>query len=137
MRILIDTQIFIWAVIDSENLSAQARRIMLGATEVFVSSASIWEIAIKARLGKLEGNPNEFAVSDQAYDVSGPSQDFRSCRLSVCPNSGRSSCLFISRRNATRRDSQISGSPGLYHQKQYEGLQIILIIFVSVLALSL
>ena len=61
MRILIDTQIFIWAVIDSENLSAQARRIMLGATEVFVSSASIWEIAIKARLGKLEGNPNEFA----------------------------------------------------------------------------
>ena len=61
MRILIDTQILIWAVIDSENLSAQARRIMLGATEVFVSSASIWEIAIKARLGKLEGNPNEFA----------------------------------------------------------------------------
>jgi PIN domain nuclease of toxin-antitoxin system len=48
-------------VIDSENLSAQARRIMLGATKVFVSSASIWEIAIKARLGKLEGDPNEFA----------------------------------------------------------------------------
>ena len=61
MRILIDTQIFIWAVIDSENLSDQARQIMLGATEVFVSSASIWEIAIKAKLGKLEGNPNEFA----------------------------------------------------------------------------
>lgn len=61
MRILIDTQIFIWAVIDSENLSAQARRIMLGATKVFVSSASIWEIAIKAKLGKLEGDPNEFA----------------------------------------------------------------------------
>ena len=60
-------------------------------------------------------------VSDQAYDVSGPGQDFRSCRLPVCPNSGRSSCLFISRRDATRRDSQISGSPGLYHQKQYEG----------------
>jgi len=25
-------------------------------------------------------------VSDQAYDESGPGQDFRSCRLSVCPN---------------------------------------------------
>ena len=61
MRILIDTQIFIWAVIDSEKLDAQARRIMLEATEVFVSSASIWGIAIKTRLGKLEGNPNEFA----------------------------------------------------------------------------
>jgi PIN domain nuclease of toxin-antitoxin system len=49
------------AVIDSENLSAQMRQIMLGAAKVFVSSASIWEIAIKARLGKLEGDPNEFA----------------------------------------------------------------------------
>jgi len=61
MRILIDTQIFIWAVIDSEKLDARARRIMLEAEEVFVSSASIWEIAIKTRLGKLEGNPDEFA----------------------------------------------------------------------------
>lgn len=68
MRILIDTQIFIWAVIDSEKLSDQARQIMLGATEVFVSSASIWGIAIKAKLGKLEGNPNEFA---EAIDQSG------------------------------------------------------------------
>ncbi|MEK7244183.1 MAG: hypothetical protein AAB112_08505, partial [Thermodesulfobacteriota bacterium] len=46
-----------------------------------------------------------------------------SCRLSVCPNSERSSCLFISRRDAARRDSQISGSPGLYHQKQTEDNQ--------------
>jgi PIN domain nuclease of toxin-antitoxin system len=60
MRLLIDTQIFIWAVLDSEHLNVQARRIMTDATEVFVSSASLWEIAIKAKLGKLAGNPNEF-----------------------------------------------------------------------------
>jgi PIN domain nuclease of toxin-antitoxin system len=47
MRLLIDTQIFIWAVIDSDHLSEHARRIMLDAAEVFVSAASIWEIAIK------------------------------------------------------------------------------------------
>jgi PIN domain nuclease of toxin-antitoxin system len=47
MRLLIDTQIFIWAVIDSDYLSEHARRIMLDAAEVFVSAASIWEIAIK------------------------------------------------------------------------------------------
>jgi PIN domain nuclease of toxin-antitoxin system len=29
MRLLIDTQIFIWAVIDSDQLSERARRIML------------------------------------------------------------------------------------------------------------
>ena len=55
MRLLIDTQIFIWAVIDSDHLSEHARRIMLDAAEVFVSAASIWEIAIKAKLGKIEG----------------------------------------------------------------------------------
>jgi len=46
MRLLIDTQIFIWAVIDSDHLSEHARQIMLDAAEVFVSAASIREIAI-------------------------------------------------------------------------------------------
>jgi hypothetical protein len=36
-------QIFIWAVIDSKKLSSPARQILLGAAEVFVSAASIWE----------------------------------------------------------------------------------------------
>ena len=61
MRLLIDTQIFIWAVIDSDYLNKSARRIMLDATEVFVSAASIWEIAIKSKIGKLEGDPRVFA----------------------------------------------------------------------------
>jgi len=60
MRILIDIQIFIWAAMESGNLSLQAREIILNATDVFVSAASIWEIAIKARLGRLEGDPREF-----------------------------------------------------------------------------
>jgi len=34
---------------------------LLDAAEVFVSAASIWEIAIKAKLGKLEGDPRAFA----------------------------------------------------------------------------
>jgi PIN domain nuclease of toxin-antitoxin system len=63
MRILIDTQIFIWAVMGIENLSVQAREIILNATNVFVSAASIWEIAIKTRLGRLEGDPKEFVAS--------------------------------------------------------------------------
>ena len=29
-------------------------------TDVFVSAVSIWEIAIKSRIGRLEGDPNEF-----------------------------------------------------------------------------
>lgn len=63
MRLLIDTQIFIWVVIDSKNLSSQARQILLDAAAVFVSAASVWEIAIKVRLGKLEGDPHTFAAA--------------------------------------------------------------------------
>jgi PIN domain nuclease of toxin-antitoxin system len=63
MRLLIDTQIFIWAVTESENLSVQAREIIFDATDVFASAASIWEIAIKARLGRLEGDPKEFVAA--------------------------------------------------------------------------
>ena len=63
MRLLIDTQIFIWSVLDSELLCSKARRIMLEADSVYVSAASIWEIAIKSKIGKLEGNPHEFSLA--------------------------------------------------------------------------
>jgi len=61
MQLLIDTHIFIWAVMDNEKLGSRARRIILDATKVFVSAISVWEIAIKVKIGKLEGDPNEFA----------------------------------------------------------------------------
>ncbi len=63
MRLLIDTQIFIWTVIDSDRLRSKARQIMLDAAQIFVSAASIWEIAIKSQLGKLEGDPKEFVAA--------------------------------------------------------------------------
>lgn len=69
MKLLIDTQIFIWSVIDSEKLEEGERRIMLDADKVFVSAASIWEISIKTKIGKLEGDPNEFvsAISKSGF----------------------------------------------------------------------
>lgn len=54
MRLLLDTHIFIWAVMDSRNLSKEARKMILDADDVFVSAASIWEASIKAGLGKLD-----------------------------------------------------------------------------------
>ncbi len=44
------------------------RRLIEGADEVYVSAASIWEIAIKARLGKIDADPHELAA---AIDASG------------------------------------------------------------------
>ena len=47
MRVLLDTHIALWAVVGSKRLAPQAKAAILAADEVFVSSASLWEIAIK------------------------------------------------------------------------------------------
>lgn len=55
MRLLLDTHAFLWAVTAPERLSPSARRsIQDEDNEVHVSAATVWEIAIKARLGRLE-----------------------------------------------------------------------------------
>jgi PIN domain nuclease of toxin-antitoxin system len=68
MRLLLDTQIFIWVVIDSPRLTPEARSLLAGAEATFVSAASIWEIAIKNRLGRLTADPSEMIA---AIDASG------------------------------------------------------------------
>ena len=48
MKVLIDTHIAIWSVLDDPKLSKEARVILLdGANEIYYSSASVWEITIK------------------------------------------------------------------------------------------
>ncbi len=54
--LLLDTQILLWALADSRRLTREARR-LIDAHHVFVSAASIWEVAIKASLGKLDADP--------------------------------------------------------------------------------
>jgi PIN domain nuclease of toxin-antitoxin system len=66
VRLLLDTHVFLWAVAGSTSLKAPARRTIEAADEVYVSAASIWEIAIKARLGKIEANPAELAAAIEA-----------------------------------------------------------------------
>ena len=53
MRLLLDTHIALWAIADSPALPAEARRLILSPqSEIFLSAASIWEIAIKHGLGR-------------------------------------------------------------------------------------
>lgn len=54
VRVLLDTHAFLWWLVDDPRLSATARKILAGGhSELFLSAASAWEIAIKARLGRL------------------------------------------------------------------------------------
>lgn len=68
MRVLLDTHIFLWAVAGSPLLTPTTRRLLESAESVFVSSASIWEIAIKRRLGKIDADPDALVA---AIDASG------------------------------------------------------------------
>jgi PIN domain nuclease of toxin-antitoxin system len=54
VKLLLDTHVWLWWNTEPERLSATARRqIADAANEVFLSSASVWEMAIKRGLGKL------------------------------------------------------------------------------------
>ena len=53
MKLLLDTHILLWLMEGDSRMNRQARSLIEAADEVFVSSASFWELAIKARLGKL------------------------------------------------------------------------------------
>jgi PIN domain nuclease of toxin-antitoxin system len=57
LKLLLDTHIALWLMRDAAELTRAARREIIAADEVFVSSASLWEASIKAALGKLPVDP--------------------------------------------------------------------------------
>jgi PIN domain nuclease of toxin-antitoxin system len=62
MRILLDTHVYLWWLQDHPKLSKAGRAEIIAASEVFVSSASIWEATIKAGIGKLEVDVNQLVA---------------------------------------------------------------------------
>lgn len=55
MKLLIDTHVLIWWLMEPSRVPDEVRGALLDpANEVFVSAASAWEIALKRRLGKLD-----------------------------------------------------------------------------------
>ena len=65
MRLLLDSHAFLWLTNEPERLSNQARAALEDPTSnLLVSAASIWELAIKYHLGKL---PMAKAVVEDFY----------------------------------------------------------------------
>lgn len=55
MRLLLDTHVFLWWCADDPRLGeAERAAIRDGANDVFLSTASVWEMAIKQALGRLQ-----------------------------------------------------------------------------------
>lgn len=75
MRLLLDTQAFLWAISAPERLRRSVRRALEDeANEVFVSAASAWEIAIKVRLERLRlpDDPQRFVPEQMAENALQP-----------------------------------------------------------------
>lgn len=62
MKVLLDTHIAVWVILDSPRLSPRAHDLIAApATEVYVSAVSLWEIAIKHALHRT--GPNAMPIS--------------------------------------------------------------------------
>ncbi len=64
MKLLLDTHCLIWVLTDSPQLDAAARSVIANAQGVWFSEASIWELGLKWRKGKIAVQPRRLA--DQA-----------------------------------------------------------------------
>ena len=69
MRLLLDTHVLLWSLTEPQKLSRRTREALEDAqNEVFASSVSGWEIAVKRSLGKLNAPDNlEAGVKEQDF----------------------------------------------------------------------
>lgn len=69
MSLLLDTHALLWWLFDIPALSKEARSVIGDPLRtVYISAASVWEIAIKKRLGKLKAPENlEDAMAANAF----------------------------------------------------------------------
>jgi len=65
VRLLLDTHVLLWAVLNDPRLTA-AQRQAISDGELYLSSVSVWEIGIKHALGKLDVPPDLFDIARDA-----------------------------------------------------------------------
>ena len=66
MKLLLDTHVLLWTLIESPRVDAIRKRLLAADNEVYFSVASLWEIAIKVSLGTLKADALE--IRDAALE---------------------------------------------------------------------
>jgi len=69
MRLLLDTNVLLWTLAGHPRIAGVRDLILDDEVDVYVSAASLWEIAIKAGLGKLAADVAEIrgAISSSGF----------------------------------------------------------------------
>jgi PIN domain nuclease of toxin-antitoxin system len=91
LRILLDTQVWLWLIESPGRMRASVRRELADrSNELYLSAASCWEIAIKYRLGRLPlpAPPEEFVpprvVRDEVLPL--PVEHHHALRVATLPD---------------------------------------------------
>lgn len=80
MNLLLDTQALLWFILSDSRLSRKAQHTIVDTEGlIFVSPASLWEIAIKISLGKYELPGNFQQFWDKQLDIN----DFKLLPVSI------------------------------------------------------
>jgi PIN domain nuclease of toxin-antitoxin system len=72
MKFLLDTHALLWWLADDSQLGRQARELVEDpGNDVLVSMVSLWEIAVKTRIGKLQADIKEItdAVQQEGFTL--------------------------------------------------------------------
>ena len=81
MRVLLDTHIAVWVILDSPRLTERARDLISASgTDVYVSAVSLWEIAIKHGLNRT--GPNAMPISARQAHAWFEASNFQSLPVS-------------------------------------------------------
>lgn len=78
LKLLLDTHTLLYALVEPERLSPQARELLTNpSNRRLVSVASLWEIAIKHQLGRLPQGVSYWPAIQDGFKTSKP-RNFRS-----------------------------------------------------------
>jgi len=60
VKVLLDTHVFLWALTKSEKLTKKAANLITNPeNQVLISAATLWEVAIKKSIGRIEFVPEQ------------------------------------------------------------------------------
>jgi len=68
LKVLLDTHVLLWWLADDKQLGTQGRELIADpGNDILVSVVSLWEIVVKVRVGKLQGEVAEISDAIERY----------------------------------------------------------------------